>query len=424
MPVLFTSPAATPPLLCRSTAPSSSSSVGLLAASLKVAIQGTAGNPGRQTITATDTANSADTGTSAGTAVHGLFVNSLLPTPTGFVATFSEPVNPSLLNLYDSTSSIPTGQYGPADVTLVGPGFTVIRGSLVIDPTDTTITFIKTSTFTSPTFNPATGVLAPGNYSVTFRSASNGFVDLAGDLLDGNNDGLPGDSFSAGFSVGATPVVVGVPAFARRPNGSQTIELPNNVTSGIPINLSNGSGVTSGRFSLQYNPALLDVTGVAVNASLPGATLTLDPSSTPGNAVLVFTSSTPLATGVAHLGGLTATVPNSAAASYAAKVDLHFAGTQLNGKRSRLRWAATTPFRWWPILATFLAMASSAPSTPRLPHGWRPRSTAATSPTSFSTPPSSATSALAAAWIRPTSRCSTASWPALPWRPFRFRPLG
>src|SRR5262249_48858512 len=58
---------------------------------------------GNQTITATDTANSALTGTSNPIAVRGLVVSALTPTPTGFIATFSKPfVNSSTspLNLY------------------------------------------------------------------------------------------------------------------------------------------------------------------------------------------------------------------------------------------------------------------------------------------------------------------------------------
>ena len=48
------------------------------------------------------------------------------------------------------------------------------------------------------------------------------------------------------------------------------INLPNTATVGIPLNLSNGSGVTSGKFTLQYNSALLSITGATVNTSLDG----------------------------------------------------------------------------------------------------------------------------------------------------------
>ena len=76
---------------------------------------------------------------------------------------------------------------------------------------------------------------------------------------------------------------------------------------------------------------MLTITGATVNASLTGASLTLDPKSTPGNAILDFSSSTALASGVVRLGAVQAAVPNAAAASYKAKALLHFASEQLNG---------------------------------------------------------------------------------------------
>ena len=66
-----------------------------------------------------------------------------------------------------------------------------------------------------------------------------------------------------------------------------------------------------------------------INAALNGATLTLDPSSTPGNAVLHFTSSTPLAPGLVRLGGLAAQVPDTA--GYRAKGLLHLTNILVNG---------------------------------------------------------------------------------------------
>ena len=181
---------------------------------------------------------------------------------------------------------------------LTGPGAPQIsiHGSLIIDPSDQTITFVKTSNFTGASFNPSTGVLAAGTYTVTFRSATNGFVDSLGDPLDGANNGNPaGSNYVATFVVGATPAVtVGIPAFARGPDSADAINLPNSATTGIPLNVSDGSGITSGTFTLQYNSALLSITGAAVNTSLTGASLSLDAASTPGTAILDFSSPTAL----------------------------------------------------------------------------------------------------------------------------------
>ncbi len=178
-------------------------------------------------------------------------------------------------------------------------------------------------------------MLAAGTYTVTFRSAANGFVDSVGVPLDGANNGNPaGSNYVATFVVAASspPVSVGIPAFARGPDSADPINLPNSATTGIPVNVSVGSGITSGKFTLQYNPALLSITGVAVNTSLTGASLSLDAASTAGTAILDFSSPTALTqTGALRLGGLVATVPNSAASLYKSKALLHWSGVTLNG---------------------------------------------------------------------------------------------
>src|SRR5207302_996146 len=145
---------------------------------------------GNQTLTATDTSNGALSGTSGPIAARGLIVTSFTPTPTGFTVTFSKPfVNSSSspLNLYDAASA----SYGPADVTLVGPSGNV-RGSLLIDPSNTSFTFLKTG---GPTGGGSAGLLAAGNYTVTFVSGPTAFKDSSSVPLDGNADGINGDNF-------------------------------------------------------------------------------------------------------------------------------------------------------------------------------------------------------------------------------------
>ena len=61
---------------------------------------------------------------------------------------------------------------------------------MIVSANDQTITFVKTG-----------GVLAADTYTVTFRSAANGFVDTSGNLLDGNADGTPGDNYVTTFTV-------------------------------------------------------------------------------------------------------------------------------------------------------------------------------------------------------------------------------
>jgi len=117
------------------------------------------------------------------------------------------------------------------------------------------------------------GVLAAGNYTVTFRSAANGFKDANGGLLDGNGDGASGDNYVTTFTVG---------------------------------------GAADVTFKLNYNPALLNITSTLSNTS--GAfTLVGTPSA--GVANFSFHSNTAL-NGNVTLGQIVTQVPDSAASSY------------------------------------------------------------------------------------------------------------
>src|SRR5262249_52159838 len=106
-----------------------------------------------------------------------------------------------------------------------------------------------------------------------------------------------------------------------------------NSANGIPIALNNGSGVTDATFVVQYNAALLTISGGSVNPALPGATFTVTTSGSgsTAQATIVFHSPTALAAGPVRLGGLTATVPSTA--PYKAKELLHWNSLALNGGR-------------------------------------------------------------------------------------------
>jgi endonuclease/exonuclease/phosphatase family metal-dependent hydrolase len=112
-----------------------------------------------------------------------------------------------------------------------------------------------------------------------------------------------------------------------------TINVPNNIPgSGIPIALSSGLNVTSGSFTLQYNPALLTITGVV--SKISGASFTLVSNNTvTGTAVLSLSSPTRISSAATAitLGNLLATVPLSATASYGAPQLLHFSSAILAG---------------------------------------------------------------------------------------------
>ena len=236
--------------------------------------------------------------------------------PGGVTVRFNRPLDPTTLTLYDTQA----GGLGPADVTLVGADSGPIAGSLLLDPDGTSFTFLPTG-----------GLLAPGTYTVTLRSAVDGIRDTAGGLLDGDEDGTPGGHYIATFTVAATAVrVVSIPDFARGPG--QPVDLPAN-GAGLPIRLDDGAGVTSARLVLAYDPRLLVITAAAVGSGLPnGSAVALDLSA-PGLAVLTVTSPSPLAAGPVDLVRLTANVP--ANAPYAAAQALRAArgGAQRRGDR-------------------------------------------------------------------------------------------
>lgn len=236
----------------------------------------------------------------------------LEPTPTGFTVQFNRSVNPAGLNLYDTEA----GTLGAADVTLTREDGTRVRGSVALRPGGGGFTFLRTA-----------GLLAPGTYTVTLRSATDGFRDTSEGLLDGNGDGTTGDDFTASFTIGSSlPVTVSVPNFARGPG--QAVSVPANGSMGLPLRLSDGAGVTSVRLTLRYDPRLLTITSAAPSAGLSGsqASFTL---TDPGLATITFSSSTPLAAGPVDFITLLAVVPDNA--PYNAKHILDLLDVRING---------------------------------------------------------------------------------------------
>ena len=95
------------------------------------------------------------------------------------------------------------------------------------------------------------------------------------------------------------------------------------------MTISDGTGVTSIRLTLTYNPSLLTITGANLGASAPaGSSVTVN-TSTPGQAIVTFTSPTALPAGLATFATLVASVPNSA--PYASKEALVISNISVNG---------------------------------------------------------------------------------------------
>jgi hypothetical protein len=117
--------------------------------------------------------------------------------------------------------------------------------------------------------------------------------------------------------------------------GLANIDVHNNIAgSGIPINIANAANVTSGSFTLQYNPSLLTITGASAKIAGTSFTLFSNIINSPNSATAVLSLSSPSpisATTALTIGTLLATVPLSATASYGSKQLLHFSAEQLNG---------------------------------------------------------------------------------------------
>jgi hypothetical protein len=221
-----------------------------------------------------------------------LVVSSFQPTPSGFDLQFNRAVDGSSLNLYGTE----TGNFGPPDVTLVGAATGPATGSLLIDAAAGLMTFVKTG-----------GVLPPDSYTLTLRSAVDGFRDTDGNLLDGDGDGTAGGDYVTTFVMPSSDaVVVSLPDFAFGPG--QVVNVPFDRL-GLPIRLSGGTGVTSVELDLFYESALLTMSSVSLGDSLPtGTTLQADLTHV-GVVSLRISAPTSFAAGAVEFARVTASVP-------------------------------------------------------------------------------------------------------------------
>ena len=206
-------------------------------------------------------------GTSTDIITRGLVVSSFTPTPNGFIVGFDKSFVPSDLFLYNSNLST------PADVRMTGSnGVHNIIGSLLLDPSNQSLTFKATSAYlqllngiahlADPNYSSM--VLPDSTYTVVLVSGSggNGFMDSLNLGLDGKNNGGNSNfttTFTTHYQANATPVL-GIPDFARGPDSNTPIAVPAYGV-GIPITLFNAAGVTDVTFSLTYNSSLLGVLG-------------------------------------------------------------------------------------------------------------------------------------------------------------------
>ncbi len=234
-----------------------------------------------------------------------LRLNSFTPTPSGFIAEFSDTIDTPKLNLYD----VQAQTFGPPDVTLIGDTVGGLHGSLFAD--GDRLTFVATG-----------GILPRDLYTVTLRSAANGFK-----YLDGDGDGNALGDYTTTFTVDPPiSVVVSLPDFTRGP--SQPVNVPVSAT-GLPLTLSDADSVSTVELTVHYNPALLTVTGATLGNDVPAAAEVTFNSAVPGEITIGFSSPQDLDPGPAEIVVLSAEVPSSA--PYAAAHVLDITTVSING---------------------------------------------------------------------------------------------
>jgi alpha-amylase len=266
--------------------------------------------------------------------------SSFAGTPSGFSLQFNAPY------LVNSTTPVLYGQgFGSTglvpSVTLTqtrdGNGNSVdnaIAGSLVLNTATDSFTFVATNTTLQA--NNGSPILPDGVYTAVVHgsAATDGFqaLNAGGGFLDGLESGTPGSgNFVTTFTVGAAAAgddVLWVPATTDGPGQPLNAPGGNLADLGYPIYLNDSTGnVTDVRVTLDYDPALLTVTGVS------GASFTLLASSTPGQAVLEYSGSALPAGKALPIGYVLATVPGGTTANptlYKAKDLLHLSNVTLN----------------------------------------------------------------------------------------------
>ncbi len=234
-------------------------------------------------------------------------ISQFTPTDSGFVVQFSEAVDTSKINLYTTSG----GAMGSADVTVQGASTGAVKGSVVFS--GTTMTFVASG-----------GTLAADTYTVTLRSAADGFTDAAdGELLDGerntnfpSGNGTAGGNFVTTFTVGAgTSVSVGFADIARGPG--QALQGPaggsgSALPEGLALQLAGAAGVTSLTLTFQYDTSLMNITEVQLGPDAPTGSQVQANLSTPGVVTLSFFALAPLTADQTDILEVIATVPESA----------------------------------------------------------------------------------------------------------------
>ena len=147
----------------------------------------------------------------------------------------------------------------------------------------------------------AAEALAPGEYTLTIDSRSDGLISASsGELLDGNGDGTAGDAYSLSFTKSEAEHSLSIGDTAR--GAGQALSLngrgshdpltgePTAGGAGLPIHFSTSAAVTSLSGSVSFDSSLFVADALTVGADLPDDwSLSVDPSSPAGQ--LLYTAS-------------------------------------------------------------------------------------------------------------------------------------
>ncbi len=227
-------------------------------------------------------------------------VAEMVTSASGASVTFTDPIDLSVLNLYDGVDA----SVDLPDVTLVGSTTGNVAGSLLWNAATKTLEFLKTG-----------GPLVPDNYTLTLHSRADGIRSQAGILIDGDADGVPGGNYVRTFSVGAsTARVVSIADFSRGATSTagQAVNIGfDNGTVGIPITINDASGALAIDLDVVYDPQLLTVSS-ALNTVLPAGWSTAVNLIGNNRVRLTMSGTTPLAAGTREIARLVASVPANA----------------------------------------------------------------------------------------------------------------
>jgi len=264
------------------------------------------------------------------TETEWLVVERFKPTVSGFQVRFNHAFDLSTFNLYQGENNT----LGAADVQLIGQRSGTIDGSIVIDADGAGFTFIQTGGLDG--YCEPSGPLQEDYYRVVLRSGANALHDGYGSL-DGNRDGKPGDNVIATFEVKRAKEtgVISLSDFMRGPG--QIVDILGRKM-GLPVTFSSIGGVKSLVFLIDYNPALLTITGATAGTDLPkGTKLTFaDQAKADGMRQVRITvaATKALKSGSLEIVSLTAYVPTTA--FYGEAQILHVTVDSVNGAQGKV----------------------------------------------------------------------------------------